>query len=402
MSISTIVELFRKVERPQIVSGCFSFEGHLTDEIAKVGNAALKEHRNLFYEIEADGNDISQEKILPAAAKRIEFNFKLPTGDPSRFYDSISSMLTSCPQISRGEMPAEFYLLDIDFFSRDKSEVAEISKLRTICKLINCISKLAHYHDARRQNKLIFMPPNEQDKAFIKAIELETIVTHEMLLGGDLNISIIESLSDENQTSDHYYSARVSVFRSSIVEFLKLTKDEKNLFKLLVNGWTEFTQLYNNNIDTYLSGFAFHRAKKEVADAEVNLADQFSKIITEITGKLFAIPLSLGAVVAITKPSSPEEKFLLITGLGFATLIFSGSIDNQKRHLKRVSHAKSIIIGALEGRKEGYPKDLQTTISQMKNSLDANEKKLGRLLNFFRVLGWVPFPVGVIFFILYL
>lgn len=156
----------------------------------------------------------------------------------------------------------------------------------------------------------------------------------------------------------------------------------------------EFAAIFVKNLDTYLSGFAFHKAKREVAEAELKIADEFSKIIIDITGKLLGIPISLAAAIAITKSTSAFECLIIVAGLGLATLIFSGTVGNQQRQLKRIIHAKNVVFNALEGKQEIYPAELKSAISEMKSGLDNNESKLRWLLWLFRCLSWAPFIVG--------
>jgi hypothetical protein len=170
-------------------------------------------------------------------------------------------------------------------------------------------------------------------------------------------------------------------------------------FSKLVKEWDNFLYTYKKNLETYLSGFAFHKAKREVAEAEVEIASQFSKIVGDITGKLFAIPLSFAAVIAFSKATDTLDKALVFVGLLISSLIIYGVVSNQKRQLERITHAKDIVLGSFRGNADIYPADLSDAITNMKDNLDKNESKLNSTLGYFMFLAWVPviFILGIIF-----
>ena len=223
-----------------------------------------------------------------------------------------------------------------------------------------------------------------------------------MLDGNIPDITLVESLRVGNSTTDPHYSSKVAVFRVSLAEFLNKRPVGLPAFSYLVLQWDDFTNVFIKNLDTYLSGFAFHKAKREVAEAELKIADEFSKIIIDITGKLLGIPISIVAAIAITKSTSVLEGLMIVIGLGLATLIFSGTVGNQQRQLQRIIHAKNVVFNALEGKQEVYPDELKTAITEMKTGLDKNEDKLRSLLWLFRCLSWAPFIAGAgLFYLIY-
>jgi hypothetical protein len=401
MALASIVELFRKSNRPPIEDGVFSSRLDLTDDMVRLINSIRKQYPDQFDEILIDDDEITTGEILQGQGKNIEFTFRLRTGSDNKFYHSLAGLLAGAPKISRGDLPSEFYLVEEDFFSGTEKPFSELEKLSVICKLIKGLSELAHYHDEKTgagHYKLIFIQPEDSSQSTPKAIEIETTIDADMLDGSIPDISLVESLQAHNPKTDPHYSSKIGVFRVSLAEFLQKCPAGQPAFSFLVSKWEDFISLCNKNLDTYLSGFAFHKAKREVAEAEFKIADEFSKIISDITGKLFGIPISLAAAIAIMKSTSILEGLLIVIGLGLATLIFSGTVGNQQRQIQRISHAKNVVFNALEGKQESYPDELKSAITEMKTGLNKNENKLRWLLRLFRCLSWVPFLLGVVLF----
>lgn len=400
MALAPIVELFRIVNRPPIDDGVFSSRLALTDDLIKLINSIIKLYPDQFDEILIDGDEITGE-ISQGQGKDIEFSFRLRTGTDSKFYPSLAGLIAGTPKVSRGEIPSEFYLVEENYFSGTDNTFPKLDKLAVICKLIKGLSDLAHYHDEKTgagHYRLIFIQPEDSTQPASKAVEIDTTINADMLDGSIPDLTLIESLRADNPKTDPHYSSKVGVFRVSLAEFLQMCPVGQATFSFLVSEWEDFISVFNNNLDTYLSGFAFHKAKREVAEAELKISDEFSRIIIDITGKLLGIPISLAAAIAIMKSTSVLESLMIVIGLGLATLIFSGTVGNQQRQLQRIVHAKNIVFNALEGKQEVYPDELKSAISEMKTGLDKNENKLRWLLRLFRCLSWAPFLVGVVIF----
>jgi len=401
MALTPIVELFRKANMPPINDGVFSSTLVLDDDLIRLINSIIKLYPDQFDEILIDGVEVTTGVIPQRQGEYIEFSLRLRTGTDNKFYPSLAGLIAGAPKISRGEIPSEFYLIEEDYFSGTEAPFPKLDKLFVVCKLIKGLSDLAHYHDEKTnsgQYRLIFIQPEDSTQPAVKAVEIDTTINVDMLGGNIPDITLVESLQADNPKTDPHYSSKVGVFRVSLAEFLQKCPLGQPAFSFLVFEWENFINVFNKNLNTYLSGFAFHKAKKEVAEAELKIADEFSKVIIDITGKLLGIPISLAAAIAITKSTSILESLTIVIGLGLATLIFSGTVGNQQRQFQRICHAKNVVFNALEGKQEIYPDELKSAIAEMKTGLDKNENKLRWLLMLFRCLSWAPFLVGVALF----
>ena len=156
-----------------------------------------------------------------------------------------------------------------------------------------------------------------------------------------------------------------------------------------------FSNTFQANLNTYVSGFAFHKAKREVAEAEFDIASKYATVLGDITGKLLTIPVSFAALIAISKTDEIIEKIFLILGLMFASLMISGAIQNQRRHFKLIKQAKDIVIDSFQGKTESYPPELRDFISNMKSSLLSDEHKLSWILRVLQIVVWTPTFISV-------
>jgi hypothetical protein len=397
VSLTHIVELYRLVGKPSVSSGRFSGEVkfdlglELINSVRANGGARLDD-------ISVDGEDVHEGDGLPETGAIIAFEVLLPASSSATFRYNLSELINKAPQISRGDMPDEFYLISEDYYTGDAEVPEKVRALRVICKLIVALKKLAHYHDKKAEHghlSLVFVQPDNDGSG--SPVVIETSVDESLLqYAKELDPTLVVELATIGPGEDPHYSARLGVFGVTLSNFITRRPHDVTAFSYLVQHWSEFVGAYQNDLGTYLSGFAFHKAKKEVAEAEFDIASQLAKVISEISGKLLSIPISLAAVAAIPKAGGILQSTVIVIGLLVAAMIVAGIIENQQRQFRRVKHAKNVVLGAIQGRKNDYPEDLRDSVDDMITELDKNEKALGRLLLLFKVISWVPVWIALL------
>ncbi len=394
MSLEPIVELYRACGRPPLDGAHFACA---TDFplVQGIVRRVQDESRARFDDLDVDGVDVLDEE-LPTLGEQIDFRLRLPTGSSAAFHQSLETLLDVERRISRGEIPADYYLIEEDYYSGDQICPVPIDSLRRICRLILGLSKLAHYHDEKPSSgylRLVFLQPGKG--ADSKPVELETRVTMPVIRASEeLEPRLVEELSESTAANDPHHSAKVGVFGTSLATFVG-NRPTGDAFEYLITHWQKFVKEYQRDLSTYLSGFAFHKAKTEVAEAELKIAGEFSKVLSDITGKLLSIPISVAAVIAIPKAETLIERLLLLLGFFVASLIISRTVANQARQFHRVNDAKNLVLGAIEGRKNSYPKELVEAIDKLTIGLNSDEDGLRNSLRVFAVLSWLPLVIAL-------
>lgn len=396
MSIAALVTLYRRIGRPPLDSGAFS--GTIASENCReLINEIVKARSGKFIDFIVDGSDLAPTGNIPDGCE-VYFDVRPETRSSSRFYDNISDFLKQDKKIGRGEMPTDFYLVEEDYFDDGCEDNDTISRLTLVCDLISSLSQLAHYHDEKAKTRflrLVFLKPEEIGNTH--PVVVETYVDESLLeVSGEVSTDRLKYLCDSSGSEDPHYRERLGVFGNTMAEFIQARPEREKPFYYLVKNWASFIEVYDKNLAVYLSGFAFHKAKREVAEAEVNISSKLSQVIGDITGKLLSIPISLAAVIAIPKAGGAFESTIIVLGLLIAAIVIVEIIENQKRQLARVSDSKNLVLSAFQGRQDIYPLDLSSAVERITTNLGNDEKKLAQLLRFFRVLAWLPVLLALI------
>lgn len=397
MLLAPLVELYRLAGRPKISDRRFSGEVPVI-AAAEFVRAIRDQDKGLFEDILVDGEEVNEDEDFPSAGTTLEFDVRLPGGSAATFHDNLIDFAANAPQVSRGDLPDDFYLVEEDYHRGDRDVPEGVRTLETVCRLISSLERLAHYRGQKTEHghlNLVFVQPVGEAPGH--PVVIETYVNQDIILkGGRLDPELAVSLASADPAADPHYTERMGVFGVALAEFIKNKPAGIPEFSYLVEHWAEFVEAFHNNLGTYLSGFAFHKAKREVAEAEFEIAAQFSKVISDIGGKLFSIPVSLVAVAAIPKAGGVLASSIIVFGLLLAAVIVSGAVENQRRHFQRVKHAKDVVLGALKGKESEYPDDLKESIQKMASELNTNEKALGHWLLSFQIASWIPVWIAVL------
>lgn len=402
MSLRPLVSLYREVlPGARIERNVLVAEATFT-KIIKEHIDNIREDGSLgrFKDIEIDGQDYTDD-ALPATARTIKFELLFRTGGADRFYINFSDFLSSNSSISRGVIPDEFYLVEEDCYSHDEGLNSCIAALSVFREFVISLSELAHYHDAKKSDdtlKLVFIHP--EDGGGKRAIEIEVKASeHIVNMVGELDLSVLKSLSKLDQTTDVHYYEKINIFTSTLMDVIGKDGGPDRAFQKLVESWSDFLEAFDKNVSTYMSGFAFHKAKREVAEAEISLSEKLSKILSDITTRVLSIPLSFAAIIALLKSDGFWEAYFIVIGIFLASVIISQLVANQQRQFKRVVSSKALTLSSFLGKQSDYPEDLRSHIEGMTSDLDSYEKKVKITLWVFRVLSWVPIVIALLTFI---
>lgn len=405
MNLQPLVRFYRKLAanaaiRNSVLTATAPIDLELVRLISEVKNDSSL---GRFRDIEIDGEDYTDEPldISVEGFNSIRIEFLLSTGNSSRFYSNFDEFVSNNSSLNRGGIPAEFYLINEDCFSGDDENVY-LKAISNFSQFVICLSELAHYHDSKSSDnvfKLVFIHP--EDGGGKRAVEIKVDADSEVvMLAKDIDISLLHSLCKYDQKTDMHYYEKLNIFAVSLIDEISRESDNDKKFFYLVKNWSCFLEAFDKNISTYMSGFAFHKAKRDVAEAEINLTEKLSKLISDITTRVLSIPLSFAAIIALLKAESFWQSFFIVIGILMASIIISQLVDNQQRQLKRVSSSIDMIVNAFVGKQDEYPADLKVYLEDMKTELEVYESKVKNTLRFFRALSWLPVLVAVFIFVL--
>jgi len=392
---STVVELYRYCGHPKFDGRSFSATVELNDKTRQlINDISASESLGRFEDVEIDGELVSPEAISSVSGKNVNFMFITARNNAERFYTTLANFI-STNSLKKGITPQNYYICEMDYFSADPVKIQPIVVVEKLCSIIVSLSDLAHFHDTKTSSdnyRLVFVKNSDSKSS---SIVLETSFSEE-LITKDIDNSVLLELTDPRNHSAPHYSEKIGTFRNTLVEY-SLEYDYG--FIEIIKNWDEFTSLYNNNLSTYMSGFSFHKARKEVATAETDFADKISKIISDLTSKILTIPVSLVASLGLFKVTSKSEMLIIFSGIILASLFSHFALSNQRDQLERINHAKNMVFKPLANNEKKYPTELKFDIDLALSELDKNYDKCQGTITTLMFLSWLPTSVAAGIFI---
>lgn len=394
-NLSTVVDFYRASSKPQFDGRSFSATVEINNNNQRLVNLLVNSHKayGYFEDVDINNEFIDEDDLKSHPIKigdKFSYTYISPKNGAERFYNSIQEFLC-INSLKKGVIPKEYYIIDEDFHPSDSSKPDEIIKIEKICAIISSLAEIAHFHDTKSESsnyRLVFVKDSDAKST---SIILETCITPKMLNINDIDDAIIKSLLDVKNAQIPHQAEKTGIFRNTIVEFIL---DNKYDFENLICYWDKFVKLFENNLSTYMSGFSFHKARKEIAKSEAEFAEKISKLITDLTTKVLSIPVSLLASFGIIKLTSRSEMLLVLLGVLLSSLILHMVLLNQDKQLKHICHAKDIAFMPFLKNNENYPEDLKKDINEALYELSKSQTKCDNTIKLFMYLAWLPSSIA--------
>ncbi len=257
---------------------------------------------------------------------------------------------------------------------------------------------VGHYHDEKMgDSRTLVYLSGEHRTPIVLSVSIS-----ENLLSKDINFSLLNELTSAESELNMHYSDKLSVFYASLHEFLGGGYAPDEAFNKLIDSWGAFVALYQNNLSTYLIGFSFHKAKKEVAEAEIELSEKLTNLTSDIVFKLFSVPASVMALAAIMQKGQLDALVfvLLVIGVIVTILLMYGLLKSQKNKYESLEKAKDLVFSSIDGKEAEYPDELNTEITAMKSRLNKHFKSTGKWLGYYKVAIFSPLIALILFIII--
>ncbi|WP_434157794.1 hypothetical protein [Stutzerimonas stutzeri] len=391
-SVVAFAEAYRKLGCPKSWSkNTLSFS--CTNYSLNVGEAieSLRDSKaGQLVELVVDGDDLRPNDFSSSSSwATLSFTFTVDRSGSVQIFQDFEELMGLSKSFVRKPLPPHFYLIEDNLLSSEEPIDTKVKALQGICGLIVYLADLAHYHDEKGcdEYKLVFVADDGTKGE--RAVTLQPYLDMEFL-SCEIGTDLLDSLQNGNLDNNPHLAKERSIFRSTLIEYLSGFSGGKERFKALLSTWAKFRGLYENNLATYLSGFSFHKAKQEVAAAQLTIADQMSKVVSDMSGKILSVPISLAVVIAIAKAEGVLEGTVLVMGVTLASALIAETLAAQKLQYERIKHSRTMIFESHQQKLTQYPQDLQRFLVEATSSLHENERKLRRSLRTLRFISWIP------------
>lgn len=355
--LADIVEFYRLVGRPQLTDdGRFVFDG----TVEAPARAILARC--------AGKADWFDETPRRDGTSRVECDF--PRHSDERGYGSLEQFFTQTPNLSRAQLPSQFYIAKEDFFSEDLIKPNWMAKLQALLGFVQALTSLAEAQMpvGDSVNRLLFFLSKDGGKVQRTAL-LDIRPEQHALQFEAPNISVLQELAtDENNTKLHVLERKL-LMRTSIADVLETLEHGENELTFIYRSWASVMAKFSASLHAYVNNYAFEEVRKKIVDAELDYSSKLGSAFSEATNKVLALPVSLVAIAALDATQKGWAFIIGCTGYLIVSLILLVFLVNSWFQVKRLERGFKFVFGPIFSKSDTYPKTVSKELNKRKDSL---------------------------------
>ncbi|KPA89333.1 hypothetical protein PF66_04185 [Pseudomonas asplenii] len=378
---SHVVALYRSVGTPEIRHGIFSYEGP--------ANAIIRTALSDCSKLTAAYGSLELYRL---EGNELEFEFHLPGNENGRFYSGLKEFVQRNGALGKGRFPSNVYIHELAWADCDDVTPPPIQALKQVCRLVELLTQLAvgvdRESDPDAYNLFFALPPDGEKppRTFLLSTRVGvTLIDHPLSHIGLLE----EILHPKNETKAHV-SERKLMMCMAVASVIENHQEDGNLLSTIVKEWREVLSTYRVNLQTYVYRFSFDRARRELAQAEVDYGSKLSGVLGDIAGKMLALPVSFAALVPLHAAKSWFEAAVYLIGLCVVTMVLLLVLHNQRLQVERLLHSFNVIFDEFKSKLPTYPLKLQSLLQTTIEQVDRQGKSLTSTFQMLQWLAWLP------------
>lgn len=376
-----VVALYRAFGCPAIEAGVIRYEGATTPEIIAAVDACRA--------LEPAYGKVEHSSI---EAGHIEFDFRLPSNEAGRFFDSVEELIRLNSSINRGVFPNNIFIVNENWSDVDGTDLEKIKEIKRVCRLVKLLADLAVGVDKESNpdcyNLFFALPPD--GARLPRTFLLSTLIEPDVLQYEIHHLNLLEEILNKKNENKAHLTERKLMFRLAVADIVERFEHEANVFTAIVREWKSVLSLYRTNLQTYVYGFSFEKVRREVAQAEIDYGSKLSSVLGDIAGKLLALPLSLAALIALDKAESGLEQFIIFLGMVLVSSVLLAILHNQQLQVDRLLHSFNVVFDEFKSKIATYPQKLQKLLNITINQVDRQGLALTRTFRFLQFLSFIP------------
>ena len=345
-------------------------------------------------ELEIDGQLVLDGEELPVTGVRATFAFSTSIRDGARFFRSVAE-LAGHPPLGQGRFPDRFYLVEEDYqHGEDETPPAAVCNLVDLTRFITALAELAdHKYDTEGTGAWTLVFRTKDGLGL-----LETKFGEE-LLNVKVPSAAWEVVKGLRTGSDGIHQKEKRwMFTVTMREFLKHGMP----FHEFVERGAQWAEAYENDLQTYLSGFSFEEVKRKIAEEHARFTEQISTILGGITIKVLSLPLSVVVTMFLKTQTESLPWWLPILLLMMVAFAIYRLVGHYQRVVPRVEQNIDMVFGKMKARDSVvYPEELDNSVEVVVRSLQHETGKLRTTLRIYSIAAWAIPAIGVFMVLCY-
>ena len=250
-----------------------------------------------------------------------------------------------------------FFIVDLNFYSKDRETSSIISRYRNVLRLISLFKECSAYLDETNA-ELVFVDTN--------VLKIPVNYTSEDLV--DSNDSLIKSLI-ANFAEDTHKDQKLTILASSIKSLCE-SKSKDSSFSSMLRDLQQLSESFHKGYKVFVSGFSYDKILDQLRVAKIEEMGKIHKVFSDIQNQILGIPVATIIVATQMKQANSWDAQALINtaivmGALFFTLMILFVLFNQWQTLTAISEELNHKKEQAENNYTAIYDDIKTTFDSL-------------------------------------
>lgn len=250
-----------------------------------------------------------------------------------------------------------FFIVDLNFYSKDRETSSIISRYRNVLRLISLFKECSAYLDETNA-ELVFVDTN--------VLKIPVNYTSEDLV--DSNDSLIKSLI-ANFAEDTHKEQKLTILASSIKSLCE-SKSKDSSFSSMLRDLQQLSESFHKGYKVFVSGFSYDKILDQLRVAKIEEMGKIHKVFSDIQNQILGIPVATIIVATQMKQANSWDAQALINtaivmGALFFTLMILFVLFNQWQTLTAISEELNHKKEQAENNYTAIYDDIKTTFDSL-------------------------------------
>ena len=172
-------------------------------------------------------------------------------------------------------------------------------------------------------------------------------------------------------------------------------------FREFVEQGAQWAKKFEDDLQTYLSGFSFEEVKRKISEDHAQFIDQISKIQGDVTVKVLSLPLSVAVVMILKMQANVGSEWpLILLLLLLVAFPITFLILHYRRVVPRLDQNITMVFDKIK-RTDSVAKELDDRVEEVVQSLQIETGKLRTTLRIYLHLAWIVPVISFLFVVCY-
>ncbi|KAF7775071.1 hypothetical protein PCIT_a1170 [Pseudoalteromonas citrea] len=382
-------------------------EVNLTDEhIVHLTNLFNNRRQFRSFALEIDWCEASINDIVAGReCNALKVEFELYAGNSFSFYKNEHDLFSKLSSflIQGKKLPERYYFTDDDYRSDGDTVLPAIIKLKELMEWIKFLTAISDIDKHTNTGVTLYFFIKGEDDKYAKPLEISICNISELLKIEDIStVEDISKLISKDEHGNLHHQDRQSFFKLALVDTLKklVANDttEKSNTEILFTHLDKVKSAYYEHYEVFIHNFAIGEFQQQVEEKGFDYAEKVSSVLNDIQIRLYAIPIVLVSLGALSKVDNAYSYFFVISGVVITALFNYWMINDQILRLKQIEKSCSFTFDKLKNQcaEKLESKAMMSNLDDIVNNIKIRITDRNTKIKYYKALCWAPTLIALI------